>query len=139
MNINHLLLIDDDEVNNFLVEEILRETPLLGRFTVKLSGEEALTYLENCAEGSLFPDLILVDLKMPQMDGFEFVEHYEQQFKAAHPQTQLMMLTSSLREADKQQALSYPTVRNFLNKPLDDQKLQTIAKLFAENQLLLKG
>ena len=133
MNIERLLLIDDDELNNYIVHSILEDTKLVNYFDFKTNGESALQYLYACQATKQFPNLILVDLKMPIMDGFEFIEQYEKKFLPESPHTQLMVLTSSIREVEKQKALSFKSVTNFLNKPLNDEKLRYVIEYYHRN------
>ncbi len=133
MKIERLLLIDDDELNNYIVNCILEDTKLANNFNFKTDGENALQYLYKCQATQQFPDLILVDLKMPIMDGFEFIEQYEKRFLQASPQTQLIVVTSSIREIEKQKALNFKSVKNFINKPLNEEKLKYVIECYYKN------
>ncbi len=133
MKIERLLFIDDDELNNYIVHSILEDTRLVDYFDFKTDGENALQYLYKCQATQQFPDLILVDLKMPVMDGFEFIEQYEKRFLQASPHTQLIVVTSSTREAEKQKALNFKSVTNFVNKPLNGEKLKYVIDFYHKN------
>ncbi len=133
MKIERLLLIDDDELNNYIVSSILEDTQLVDNFNFKTDGESALQYLHLCQATQQFPNLILVDLKMPIMDGFEFIEQYEKKFIEVSPNTQLMVLTSSIRETEKQKALNFKSVTNFVNKPLNDERLKYVIECYHKN------
>lgn len=98
-NIQNILLIDDDEINNFITLEFIRTIKKNVNCHCVNDGEEALTYLTHCPEAN-FPDMIFVDLLMPYFDGFDFLEEYEAKFYEQYPNTILFMLTSSLRERD---------------------------------------
>ncbi len=76
-----------------------------------------------------FPDLIIVDVKMPEMDGFEFLEKYEGKFYNEFKDTKIAVVTSSHREYDKMKAAQYPSVNLFINKPLDEVKLNYLFKV----------
>ncbi|OJJ16352.1 hypothetical protein BKI52_34235 [marine bacterium AO1-C] len=116
---NHLvLLVDDDEITNFMSKQILGELGLNNVTSVK-NGKEALKYVQNRC-----PDLIFLDIKMPVMDGFEFLA--ELQEKQACPHTKIIMLTSSSREAEKKQAAMFKNVVDFLVKPLTKPKISQI-------------
>ncbi len=117
------LLIDDDYTVKILFEAALEEMEQPVEYEFRSSAPEALEYLEKCRQSDQYPDVILVDLKMPVMDGFEFIAHYEKQFFAARPQTRLFVLSSSVSEKDKALALRHRPVRDFITKPILAPKL----------------
>jgi CheY-like chemotaxis protein len=123
-----VLLIDDDEINNFTVEAVLENVEFIERYVIKESGWEALAYLKQCEESDDFPNLIFVDINMPEMDGHEFVERYEALFWKNHPATKLSMLSSSVSEADRRRSLSYSSVSEYAFKPLTKEKLAYIVQ-----------
>ena len=63
-----------------------------------------------------FPDVIYVDLNMPVLNGFDFIELYEQEFLRDHPDSKIYMLSSSLRPEDKKKAMNYKCVKDFVSK-----------------------
>jgi CheY-like chemotaxis protein len=117
-----VLLVEDDEITNFLSETILSALGITSVFAT-LNGMEGLTYLtQDC------PDLILLDIAMPVMDGFEFLE--EKQKTGACPASKVAMLTSSIRKTDQDKASAFPEVIDYLEKPLSPEKVQKLlAKL----------
>lgn len=117
-----VLLVEDDEITNFLSETILSTLGITSVFAT-LNGMEGLTYLaRDC------PDLILLDIAMPVMDGFEFLE--EKQKTRVCPESKIAMLTSSVRKTDQDKASTFPEVIDYLEKPLSPEKVQKLlAKL----------
>ncbi|WKN41978.1 response regulator [Tunicatimonas pelagia] len=122
-----VLLIDDDEINNFTVEAVLGKVDFIKSYEIKESGWEALDYLRKCEEENHFPDLIFVDINMPEMDGHEFIERYEEAFWNKHPTTKISMLSSSISESDRKKSMAYSSVSEYAFKPLTKEKLTTIA------------
>lgn len=120
-----VLLIDDDEINNMLNARLIRKAGLSQSIDTALNGQEGLDYLESCVKED-FPDLIFLDIHMPVMDGFEFLEAYKKRFKSHHHTIILMMLTTSVLESDRNKALDSMLVKEFINKPLTSSKLEEI-------------
>jgi len=113
---NHLvLLVDDDEITNFMSKHILSELGINQVMSVK-NGQEALKYVQNRC-----PDIIFLDIKMPVMDGFEFLSEFQE--KQLCPKAKIIMLTSSSRETEKKQATTFENVVDFLVKPLTKLKI----------------
>ncbi|WPP52987.1 response regulator [Catalinimonas niigatensis] len=121
-----VLVIDDDEINNFTVDAILSRTDFVHEYEIKDSGWNALEYLQKAEETQSYPDLIFVDINMPEMDGYEFLERYEHKFWNKHSSTRVYMLSSSISEADKEKALSYRCIYEYITKPLNRVKLSKI-------------
>ena len=121
--INRILLIDDDLVNNFLNIRIIENLGLANEVKTFLNGEEAIHYLEwNCVqEGKRCPELILLDLNMPVLDGFEFLNIYNKlKFKKQH--VEIAILTSSEDDRDVKKVKSFG-IQYYLNKPLTKESL----------------
>lgn len=119
MGIEHVLLVDDNAVDNYVNRLIISKSKLSQKITVAQSGIEALDLLNQClASGIKFPDLIFLDIRMPKMDGFEFLDAYHtypHEFKSS---CKIVMLTSSKDDRDVERATQNPYVLKFISKPL---------------------
>jgi CheY-like chemotaxis protein len=134
--LNCVLVIDDDEPTNFFSRIILEESGLVNHIVTVQSGPEALDYL---AKSEVFgnedthpsPDLIFLDINMPAMDGWEFLQRYKDMHNGHR--IILVMLTTSLFPEDKVKAKSIPEISGFENKPLTEEKvIRIIEKYFAK-------
>jgi CheY-like chemotaxis protein len=128
MLIKNLFILDDDIITTHLMKEMLNDVSFVKSFHIENNGWQALEYLQAIARKDTFPDVLLIDLKMPEMDGYEFIEHFEEQFLSLHPASNLLVLTSSVSEKDRQKAMRYKSVSNFIQKPLTEDKLAEIAR-----------
>ncbi|MFY0674017.1 MAG: response regulator [Bacteroidia bacterium] len=124
MKLKKVLLVDDDQITNNLNTRIIKKLGICEQVDVATNGKEGLDYLRNC-EVDNYPDLILLDINMPIMNGFEFIEAYHREF-AQSKTVILMMLTTSLQNSDYKKAKSYPEVSEYIAKPLSPAKLKDI-------------
>ncbi len=126
----HILLVDDDEVTNFLSREMLRiflHDPIIDEV---LNGQDALSYLKDkVAHQESLPHLILLDINMPIMDGWEFLKEFGQLTWPGLEAISVVMFTSSVYHEDIDKARSFTIVRDIFSKPLDEEKIRSIAAL----------
>jgi CheY-like chemotaxis protein len=119
----NVLLVDDDAVCNLICRKILEKTGLVSEIDVAMNGEEALDVFNECFSGLRSqPDVILLDLNMPVMDGFSFLEAFRQMSRLHKTRTRIIILSSSIDPRDVQKAQSLG-VDHYLTKPLSEEKL----------------
>ncbi len=123
-----LILIDDNEWENQFMRVMLHQLPGIKDFRILSSVWNALIYLDLCKTKNAFPDLILVDLHMKEIGGFEFIELFEKNYAGDHPDCKLFILTNSEDSDDRNKAAQYPSVRAFINKPLTPEKFDASIK-----------
>lgn len=123
-----ILLVDDDEVTNFLNRRLIEHYQLADHIEVRLNGKEALKFLtdKNTTEENLRPNLILLDINMPVMDGWEFMQAYTREVLDEKNKTNIVMLSTSSNPDDIDRAASLPLIKGFISKPLSIQLLQEI-------------
>lgn len=127
------MLIDDDEDTVFLMDVLFSKSDAVDEYLIENNALEALKKLRSKGR---FPDCIIVDIKMPGINGFEFVEKYEQQLGKSHPYTQLYILSSSVRDSDRTKSLKYKSVKEFILKPLTKKKLAEINESVKRNEYI---
>ena len=123
--IGRLLLIDDNDVDQMMYKRIIQRSGLVGETISFLYADEALEYLKR--EDCPHVDAVLLDVMMPRMDGFEFLEAVNTELGDSFNGIVVVMLTTSLNPDDRARAESFDSVRDFLNKPLTVQHLESIA------------
>jgi CheY-like chemotaxis protein len=115
-----ILLIDDDPINNIVNNKLLKKFNPSLEIVEFLSARKALQYLLD--NGSSLPNIILLDINMPEMNGWEFLKVYQ----PLNLYCKLFLLTSSIAHEDIKQSKEYPVVQGFLTKPLEDDKIRKI-------------
>lgn len=113
--IETVMLIDDNDADNFYHKIVMQKAGFSGDIIVFQYAYEALAFLKK---NERIVDLILLDINMPRMNGFEFLEAYEALPSDQRVKAIVIMLTTSLNPADEARANEFADVRGFLNKPL---------------------
>lgn len=119
-----VLLVDDDSINNFINERLIKKIDLTEEVNISLNGKEALEHLlKRSSEGKNVPELILLDINMPVMDGFEFLDAFQKLELPNKNSIIIVMLTTSTNPSDTER-LENTGVAGYINKPLTEQKLK---------------
>lgn len=133
--IKHIMLIDDDETTTYVTRRFIEKAGVADKVTSKSSGQEALAYFSDFEKYKSDPenqvDLIFLDINMPVMDGFEFLEEFEK--LTFHPElkkVKIVMLTSSVFHIDKFKSQSFPNVISYISKPVSVGSLKDIAERY---------
>jgi len=134
-----ILFIDDDEPTNFLNKLLIEEMRCAHHVQVVHSGNEALEYLTG--SGSFKhnrndhprPDLIFLDINMPGMDGWEFLDQYKQLPASQKANIVMVMLTTSLNPDDEKTAQQHAEISGFENKPLQPEVIKKILSQYFPN------
>lgn len=124
-NLN-FIIVDDSKLDCFIAEKIIRNTGKgadIRSFTV---AREALQYVSTTPVIEGEKTIVIVDIQMPIMNGFEFVEAFEKLPEDARKGYDIYMLSSSINENDLNRVNNYPSIIKFLNKPLTGNMLLSI-------------
>jgi CheY-like chemotaxis protein len=124
----NVLIVDDDYISNFIADHLLNKLKVCNSVSFSRNGDEALTHLRETEE---FPEMILLDINMPVMDGFEFIEAFRK-FNMDKNKTRIVIYTASYNNKDIEMLKSIG-FNDFIIKPLTEEKLLHILKLFEEN------
>lgn len=123
-------MIDDDEPTNFLNKMIIDEASCAESVQVEQSATDALDFLKSATvenpDPACGPDLIFLDINMPAMDGWEFLEEYEKLTPEQKARVIVVMLTTSYNPEDEQKAKDHSMIAEFRNKPLTQEMLMDV-------------
>ena len=123
-----VMIIDDDEINNFVAQKLIDKTNLPVQIQFCKNGRNALDHLiQYCNQNThLLPDCIFVDLTMPIMNGWAFLEEFDLLPFQALNNCKLYVVTSSILKSDEKHARQYKQVDGFVQKPVSVDKLGEI-------------
>jgi CheY-like chemotaxis protein len=120
---NTVMLIEDNEIDNYINEKILKGSGYAKNVFVHTSVKSALEFLKHIEKSNgqpdiLVPEYIFLDLNLPILDGFHFLEEFEMLFVSIKSKIKIVILTCSLIPDDRERALKHKYVVGFLSKPL---------------------
>ncbi|SDW20297.1 Response regulator receiver domain-containing protein [Hydrobacter penzbergensis] len=123
-----ILLVDDDDVTNFLSREIFRHYHPDVCIDIAQNGKEAIELLLRASEEgeASLPQIILLDINMPVMDGWDFLDHFKVMAESRPNlgEIRVFILTSSVYPEDIKRAMTYPLVQKAYSKPLNDRQIE---------------
>jgi CheY-like chemotaxis protein len=121
-----ILLVDDDEINNFISIKLIKKAIADADIAACLNGKLAIDRLSDIQKDdpAKLPDFILLDINMPIMNGWEFLEEYKRLNLDPTGKSKVFIISSSVFSNDISKARSYPLVKNFVSKPLSVEKIK---------------
>lgn len=122
-----VMLVDDNELDNFINKKLVEADSFANATTIHTSAQSALDYLKNnAADNAQVPDLIFLDIMMPEMDGFDFLDAFDKLPDSVKTKSRIVMLSTSDSFKDLNRANQNKYVKRFLNKPLNAQVLSAL-------------
>jgi CheY-like chemotaxis protein len=133
--INSVLLIDDDNIFNFLNKKIIEYENFARKVSSQVNPGKALEELRQLyqSENEKFPEMIFLDINMPVMDGWEFLEEFEKFPENILEKCKVFILSSSIDPRDIEKSKTYKTVKDFISKPLSPEILHTLVSTQADD------
>ena len=128
------VLIDDSDIDLFIQRRFLEVYNFSNELLLYKSAEEALGWLKNI-NGETAPDIIFLDLNMPEIDGFSFLKNFKELSEKIILKSKIVVLTSSNSSKDREQAFSFKNVIQFITKPLKQTDIEELKKLITSNGL----
>lgn len=127
--IRSVLIVDDDPDDAFFAEKALQRWGAVENVRVVCDGEQALELWADPSEG-FDPTIALIDISMPRLGGFDFLDELVRRGLADLCATSFCILTSSFHNADIERATSHPLVTRYVPKPLDQATVEELIELY---------
>lgn len=117
---HNVFLIDDDNIYQFTARKILESTGLAKQILSFYNGSEAIKYFKSCdtQDPDTFPDVIFLDINMPIMNGWEFLEEYHNLYGSFPKPVVVYVVSSSIDSYDMKKSRQYETVTDYIVKPV---------------------
>ncbi|RTY95872.1 response regulator [Flavobacterium sp. GT3R68] len=124
-----ILIVDDDEIFVYLTRKAIEQAMIVEEIKVFGNGRDAINFLkENAGNPHLLPEIILLDLSMPIMDGWQFLEEFHLIKPRVEKKIIIYIVTSSISPEDITRAKSFNEVSDYIIKPITKQKLIEVVK-----------
>lgn len=127
--LNKILCVDDDPITLMLCRKVITRANFSRHTDSAQNGEDALHYFDNLIlqeNEEEFPELIFLDLNMPVMGGWEFLDNFSNSYAHFFPNTKVIVLSSTIDPQDVQNAKTYPMVLDFMSKPITMEMLEEL-------------
>ncbi len=127
------ILIDDSDIDLFIQRRFLEVYNFSDTLVLYNSAEEALGFLKEM-RGEAAPDVIFLDLNMPEIDGFSFLNNFKNMPQEVLDKCKIVVLTSSNSAKDREQAFSFNNVIQFITKPIKQSDIEDLKNLIKHKE-----
>ena len=131
-----VLCVDDDPITLMLCKMVINKSEITKELITAENGEDALNYFDDSKLNNLggeitkYPQLIFLDLNMPVMGGWEFLDHFAQaEYRELFKNCKVIVLSSTIDPDDINKAKTYPMVLDFMSKPISKEMLEDLKKI----------